>query len=120
LDPFDRVYPELAEALSEVDGVVEWAQDKLVESFGFSAYPNNRVVMRPSPDISGRPRRQAKKARQAWFAEALTPVDNVVSFISNWVENIFFTDNAGIGLCNIFWKKIIFYCKSDFCSIYFQ
>ncbi len=28
------------------------------------AYPNNRGVMRPSPDISGRPRRQAKNARR--------------------------------------------------------
>ncbi len=41
----------------------------------FRAYPNNRLVMRPSPDISGRPGRQAKNAwppagepRQACFS----------------------------------------------------
>ncbi len=47
------------------------------------AYPNNRVVMRPSPDISGRPRRQAKKARRRGFFSTL---------------RTFLADNAGIGL----------------------
>ena len=63
-------------------------------NFKLRAYPNNRLVMRPSPDISGRPRRQAKNARQAWF------------FLH--VENIFARQRRHRALqpdCLILWAK---------------
>ncbi len=75
--------PELAVALSEVEGVVEWVEwaNFFKGQNELRAYPNNRLVMRPSEKFEAKAAGQ--KCSEAWFSPR---------------REHFFTDNAGIGL----------------------